>query len=74
MTIHALRSTAINHCRCEGATDGGIADELGMSVKMVSRDLRFAHKVGSGRASRDRRARDKPKYADRFANTQVIRC
>jgi hypothetical protein len=55
MTVHGLRSTAINDRRREGATDGGIADELCMSVKMVSRYLRFADKVESGRASRDRR-------------------
>jgi integrase len=55
MTIHGLRATSINDRRREGTEDGGIADELGMSVKMVSRYLRFADKVASGRASRDRR-------------------
>jgi predicted transcriptional regulator len=39
--------------RRDGAADGGIADELGMSPKMVARYLRFDDKVASARASRD---------------------
>jgi hypothetical protein len=65
MTIHGLRSTAINDRRREGATDGGIADELCMSAKMVSRYLRFADKVESGRASRDRREQSRPNLQTR---------
>ena len=57
MTIHGLRASAIDDRRREGTEDGAIADELGMSVKMVSRYLRFSDKVASGRASRDRRER-----------------
>jgi hypothetical protein len=45
---------AIDH-RSAGTEDGAIADEIGMSVKMVSRYLRFADKAASARASRDRR-------------------
>jgi hypothetical protein len=43
--------------RSAGTEDGAIADEIGMSVKMVSRYLRFADKAVSARASRDRRER-----------------
>ncbi len=55
MTIHGLRSTAISDRRRVGTEDGAIADELGMSSKMVARYLRFDDKIASGRASRDRR-------------------
>jgi integrase len=57
MTVHGLRATAIHDRRRAGAgtEDGAIADEIGMSVKMVSRYLRFADKTA--RASRDRRER-----------------
>ncbi|MFZ0720793.1 MAG: hypothetical protein WAM99_07965, partial [Xanthobacteraceae bacterium] len=55
MTIHGLRATAIHDRRRAGTEDGAIADELGMSVKMISRYLRFADKSASARASRDRR-------------------
>ena len=55
MTIHGLRSTAINDRRVAGTEDGAIADEIGMSPKMVTRYPRFADKIASGRASRDRR-------------------
>jgi integrase len=55
MTIHGLRATSIHDRRRTGTEDGAIADELGMSVKMVSRYLRFADKSASARASRDRR-------------------
>jgi integrase len=57
MSIHGLRATAILDRRNAGAEDGAIADEIGMSVKMVSRYLRFADKTASARASRDRRER-----------------
>ncbi|HXL65059.1 MAG TPA: hypothetical protein VN938_08375, partial [Xanthobacteraceae bacterium] len=57
MTIHGLRATAIDDRRRAGTEDGAIGDELGMSVRMVSRYLRFADKIASGRASRDRRER-----------------
>jgi integrase len=57
MTIHGLRATAIHDRRRAGTEDGAIADEIGMSVKMVSRYLRFADKAASARASRDRRER-----------------
>ncbi len=73
MTIHGLRSTAINDRRREGATDGGIADELCMSVKMVSRYLRFADKVASGRASRDRREQKQAEFANTPTDLQTHR-
>ena len=57
MTIYGLRATAIHDRRRAGTEDGAIADEIGMSVKMVSRYLRFADKTASARASRDRRER-----------------
>jgi integrase len=57
MTIHGLRATAIHDRRSAGTEDGAIADEIGLSVKMVSRYLRFADKAASARASRDRRER-----------------
>jgi integrase len=57
MTIHGLRATKIADLRSTGTEDGAIADEIGMSVKMVSRYLRFADKAASARASRDRRER-----------------
>jgi hypothetical protein len=55
ITIHGLRATKINDLRCAGTEDGAIADEIGMSPKMVARYLRFADKTASARASRDRR-------------------
>jgi hypothetical protein len=51
ITIHGLRATKINDLRCAGTEDGAIADEIGMSPKMVARYLRFADKTASGRAS-----------------------
>jgi hypothetical protein len=49
MAIQGLRSTAINDRRHDGTMDGGIADQLPMSVKMVSRYLRFAdNRIGPG--------------------------
>jgi integrase len=57
MTVHGLRATAIHDRRHAGTEDGAIADEIGMSVKMVSHYLRFADKAASARASRDRRER-----------------
>lgn len=55
MTIHGLRATAVADRRRGGSTDGGIADELGMSVAMVHHYSRFADKAATARASRDRR-------------------
>jgi hypothetical protein len=72
-TRHGLRSTAINDRRRAGATDGGIADELCMSVAMVSRYLRFADKVESGRASRDRREQKQAEFANTAADLQIHR-
>ncbi|MGC2075074.1 MAG: tyrosine-type recombinase/integrase, partial [Xanthobacteraceae bacterium] len=54
-SIHGLRATKINDLRSSGVEDGAIADEIGMSVAMVSRYLRFADKAARARASRDRR-------------------
>jgi hypothetical protein len=53
VTILGLRATKIRDLRREGAADGAIADELGMSPKMVARCPRFDDKVASTRASRD---------------------
>lgn len=64
MTIHGLRSTAINDRRVAGTEDGAIADEIGMSVKMVARYTRFADKIASGRASRDRRERKMTEFVN----------
>ena len=47
MTIYGRRATAIHDRRRAGTEDGAIADEIGMSVKMVSRYLRFADKTAS---------------------------
>ena len=73
MTVHGLRSTALNDRRREGATDGAITDELCMSVKMVSRYLRFADKVESGRASRDRREQKQAEFANTPTDLQTRR-
>jgi len=64
MTLHGLRATAINDRRLVGTEDGAIVEELGMSVGMVKRYLRFADKVASGRASRDRREWKTTKFAN----------
>jgi integrase len=64
MTIHGLRATKINDLRCAGTEDGAIADELGMSPKMVARYVRFADKAASARASRDRRERKRVEYVN----------
>jgi integrase len=69
LSVHGLRATAINDRRLAGATDGGIADELCMSVKMVSRYFRFADKVAAARASRDRR---KQKVTGFVKNTSTL--
>lgn len=55
LTIHGLRATAVADRRRAGTEDGAIADEIGMSVRMVTRYVRFADKAASARASRDRR-------------------
>jgi hypothetical protein len=44
-----------------------------MSVAMVSRYLRFADKVESGRASRDRRERKQAKFANTATDLQTRR-
>ena len=59
MTIHGPRATAVADRREVDTEDGAIADELGMSVQMVSRYARFADKAASARASRDRREQRK---------------
>jgi integrase len=64
MTIHGLRATKIADLRRAGTEDGAIADEIGMSVKMVSRYLRFADKAASARASRDRRERKMSEFGN----------
>ena len=56
MTVHGLRATSISDRRRAGTEDGAIADELGMSVKMVSRSA-LRRQDCIGRASRDRRER-----------------
>ena len=68
MSIHGLRATAIHDRRSGGTEDGAIADEIGISVKMISRYLRFADKAASARASRDRRER---KMAE-FENSALV--
>lgn len=67
MTIHGLRATAIADRRRQGAADGAIADELGMSPQMVNRYSRFADKADLARASRDRREQTE----SRFVNLKV---
>jgi len=69
MSIHGLlRATAIHDRRRADTEDGAIADEIGMSVKMVSRYLRFADRSSSARASRDRRERK----AAEFENSRAV--
>jgi integrase len=68
MSIHGLRATKVNDLRGIGTEDGAIADEICMSVKMISRYLRFADKAASARASRDRRER---KMAE-FENSRAV--
>lgn len=55
MTLHGLRATKISDLSLQGLSDRSIADELGMSVQMVGRYLRFADKTKAARESRDRR-------------------
>lgn len=55
MTLHGLRATKVFDMARQGVTDRNIADELGMSVPMVSRYLRFSDKAQAARESRDRR-------------------
>jgi integrase len=64
LTIHGLRATKIEDLRCAGTEDGAIADEIGMSAKMIARYLRFADKAASARASRDRRERKKAEFVN----------
>ena len=75
MSIHGLRATKVNDLRRSGTEDGAIADEIGISVKMISRYLRFADKAASARASRDRREREDGrnwKTPGRFENFRPI--
>jgi integrase len=67
MTIHGLRATKIDDLRRDGTSDGGIADEIGISEKMVRRYLRFADKAASARASRDRRERRRAEFVNPMA-------
>jgi predicted transcriptional regulator len=67
MSIHWLRATAIHDRRSAGTEDGAIADEIGISVKMISRYLRFADKAASARASRDRRERKMAEFENSAA-------
>jgi integrase len=67
MTIHGLRATKISDLRKVGTEDGAIGDEIGMSVKMVSRYLRFDDKAASARASRDRRERKLAEFENQKA-------
>jgi hypothetical protein len=72
MTIHGLRATAINDRRVVGTEDGAIADELGMSVNMVQRHLRFADKIASARASRDRRERKAVEFVNPVVDLKTL--
>jgi integrase len=72
MTIHGLRATAINDRRVVGTEDGAIADELGMSVNMVQRYLRFADKIASARASRDRRERKAVEFVNPVVDLKTL--
>jgi hypothetical protein len=47
---HGLRATAVDDRHRAGTPD--IADQLGISTKMVARYVRFADKAASARASR----------------------
>jgi integrase len=67
MSIHGLRATKIDDLRRAGTEDGAIADEIGISVKMISRYLRFADKAASARASRDRRERKMAEFENSVA-------
>lgn len=74
MSIHGLRATKISDLRSIGTEDGAIADEIGMSVKMISRYLQFADKAASARASRDRRERKMAEFENskQFENFRRI--
>ena len=63
-----VRATKISDLRSVGTEDGAIADEIGMSVKMIFRYLQFADEAASARASRDRRER---KMAE-FENSKAV--
>ncbi len=41
LTVHGLRATAVADRRRAGTEDGAIADEIGMSVGMVTRYVRL---------------------------------
>jgi integrase len=72
MTIHGLRATKIEDLRRAGTEDGAIADEIGMSPKMVARYLRFADKAASARASRDRRERKRAEFVNPVAYLKTL--
>jgi integrase len=72
MSIHGLRATGINDRRMVGTEDGAIADELGMSVNMVQRYLRFADKIASARASRDRRERKAAQFVNPVVDLKTL--
>ena len=72
MTIHGLRATKIEDLRRAGTEDGGIADEIGMSPKMVTRYLRFADKAASARASRDRRERKLAEFVNPVVHLKTL--
>jgi hypothetical protein len=71
MTVHGLRATKIADLRRDGAADGAIADEIGMSEKMVRRYLRFDDKAASARASRDRREQKRGGFANTVVHLQT---
>jgi integrase len=72
MTIHGLRATKIDDLRRAGTEDGAIADEIGMSPKMVTRYLRFADKAASARASRDRRERKRAEFVNPVVHLKTL--
>jgi hypothetical protein len=72
MSIHGLRATGINDRRIVGTEDGAIADELGMSGNMVQRYLRFADKIASARASRDRRERKAAEFVNPVVDLKTL--
>jgi integrase len=72
MTIHGLRATKIDDLRRAGTEDGAIADEIGMSSKMIARYLRFADKAASARASRDRRERKRVESVNPASNLKTL--
>jgi hypothetical protein len=68
MTIHGLRATKVQDLHATGRTPLQISDEIGMSVAMVSRYLRFSNKAGLARASRDERERKVAEFVNPKGN------